>query len=79
MEPAGDRIAGSRLYRGYCGRCGDPMRVSCPHPSMHDICHDCVPKFPLADVRSFDACGGDNLAAAVWDNVVRTVEENRYG
>ena len=30
MEKAGERIAGSRYFRAFCLKCGEPIRVSSP-------------------------------------------------
>jgi hypothetical protein len=44
VSQPGDRIPGSRLLRGYCFRCGSPMRVS--SAAVRHECSDCTPRTP---------------------------------
>ena len=44
--PAGDMIPGSRFYRAYCERCGEPMRVNASERDYEHYCEECGPKRP---------------------------------
>jgi ribosomal protein S27E len=44
MELKGEQIQGSRFYRNYCKRCGEPMRVSYNRKDAGVYCETCSPK-----------------------------------
>lgn len=39
----GDPIPGSRFYRAFCARCGEPMRVQEANLNRENMCSDCDP------------------------------------
>ena len=43
-EKRGEPIAGSRWYRNFCARCGEPLRVEAKLATAVDLaCRDCDP------------------------------------
>ena len=40
----GSPIPGSRFFREFCSRCGEPMRVTEDRIGSHVLCGDCDPK-----------------------------------
>lgn len=40
----GEPIPGSRYFRAFCGRCGDPMRVDYAHLREATYCETCAPR-----------------------------------
>lgn len=41
---SGDKIPGSRWFRAFCSRCGEPMRVQ--DPTEIHFCSECSPNKP---------------------------------
>ena len=39
----GDPIPGSRFFRSFCARCGEPMRMEADLVNEHVLCNECDP------------------------------------
>lgn len=46
MEQAGEPIAGSLWTRGFCARCGEPMRIKDYSDKKDYYCEECDPPRP---------------------------------
>ncbi len=70
MERLGEPIPGSRFYRCFCLRCGEPMRCAQADLQEEHYCEECDPPAPAFGGRP----GPRDETSPSWENAVRALE-----